>query len=299
MGANKKGELIGQGKPAEVFAWGDTQALKLYRDGWSPTAVEQEARLIQIVHDAGLPVYNVSEVVQLEGRYGIILERIEGVSMQKMIEKSPGKFVSLAPRLGELHARIHAIPGSGLPPQRQILESKIRTAQVLNDQIKQRALDVLARLPDGDTLCHGDLHPDNIMMTRDGPIIIDWCQTTQGNPLADVANTIALIEFGVPEGIPNSRLMRWSMQWGRAWFRWLYLRRYLEMRAGKVTREELGAWELPALAAKVADFVPRDHQLWAFPEKQALMLTRIRQIVSDSISPCEADAKRLEYRGSR
>jgi Ser/Thr protein kinase RdoA (MazF antagonist) len=38
---------------------------------------------------------------------------------------------------------------------------------------RSQALERLNQLPDGDALCHGDYHPDNVLMTRNGPIIID------------------------------------------------------------------------------------------------------------------------------
>jgi len=272
MNAIKKGPRIGQGKPAEVFAWGDSQVLKLYREGWPRAKVEQEARLIQVAHNTGLPVYNVMDVVEVEGRPGIIMERVRGTSMQKIIEASPMKFVTLAPLLGELHAQVHVISVSGLPSQRQRMERQIRAAQVLSEDVKQKALHALARLPEGDILCHGDFHPDNIMMTAKGPIIIDWCMASQGNPLADVADAKVLIQYGVPEGKPLNRFM----QWGRRWFQRFYVRRYLQLTARSASRQKLAAWELPALAAKIGDCVPQE---------QALMLARIEQLLSHSVEP--------------
>ncbi len=296
MNAMKKGPRIGQGKPAEVFAWGDNQVLKLYREGWPRAKVEQEARLIQVAYSTSLPVYNVMDVVEVEGRPGIIMEHIRGTSMQKTVEASPMKFVTLAPLLSELHAQVHAISVSGLPSQRQHMEGQIRAAQVLSEDIKQKALHALARLPEGNTLCHGDFHPDNIMMTAKGPIIIDWCMATQGNPLADVANTKVLIQYGVPEGKPLNRFM----QWGRRWFQWFYVRHYLQLMAHSASRQEIAAWELPALAAKIGDFVPQEHQLWAFPQEQTLMLARMEQLLSHSVEPESfATSGNVRYRNER
>lgn len=275
MSATKRGPLIGQGRPAEVFAWEDGRVLKLYREGWPRLEAEQEAHLIRVAYDAGLPVYRVFDVVEVEGRLGIVMERLEGISMEKIIEASPIKAFTLAPLLGELHARVHAVKIAGLPSQRQRLVTGIRAAQVLTDEAKRSALDSLALLPDGDTLCHGDFHPENIVITSKGPVIVDWCTASQGNPLADVANTEVLVQYGVPQG---KRLNRF-MQWGRTWFRWFYERRYMQSAAHPVRREDIAAWELCALAAQVGNFVPQEHQLWAFPQEQALMLSRINDLL--------------------
>jgi hypothetical protein len=41
---------------------------------------------------------------------------------------------------------------------------------------------------DGDTLTHGDLRPDNILITADGAMLIDWAHATAGAPWLDLAD---------------------------------------------------------------------------------------------------------------
>jgi len=48
-------------------------------------------------------------------------------------------------------------------------------------------------MPDNDRLCHGDFHPDNILMTAQREIIIDWIDATHGNPLADLARSTIIV----------------------------------------------------------------------------------------------------------
>jgi len=215
----------------------------------------------------GVPACDVMGVIEVEGRLGIIMECIQGASMQKIIQASPMKSVTLITMLSELHARVHAILVSDLPSQRQHMERQIRTALVLSEDVKKKVLCALAQLPDGHALCHGDFHPDNVVMTSKGPVIIDWFNATQGNPLADVAHTRLLIQFGVPEGKPLSRFL----QWRRRWFQWFYVRRYVQLRPG--SRQEIAAWELPALAAQLNDFMPQE---------QVLVLARIKQLLLHS-----------------
>ncbi len=52
----EKGPLIGAGRTADVFAWGDDCILKLYQ-AWMPAnAVEREFAITRLVCDTGLPV---------------------------------------------------------------------------------------------------------------------------------------------------------------------------------------------------------------------------------------------------
>jgi thiamine kinase-like enzyme len=42
-------------------------------------------------------------------------------------------------------------------------------------------------------MCHGDLHPGNVIMAGDGPVIIDWFDASRGDPVADIARTSLLM----------------------------------------------------------------------------------------------------------
>jgi hypothetical protein len=68
----EKGALIGRGRTAEVFAWGEGRALKLYYEGWPAAAAEAEYRKAEAVHRAGAAAPSVDGVVQVDGRHGVI-----------------------------------------------------------------------------------------------------------------------------------------------------------------------------------------------------------------------------------
>ena len=43
-GTRQKGSLLGYGRTAEIFTWGDGQIVKLFHENWNVDAVEEEAR---------------------------------------------------------------------------------------------------------------------------------------------------------------------------------------------------------------------------------------------------------------
>ncbi len=43
------------------------------------------------------------------------------------------------------------------------------------------------RLRPGDGLCHGDLHPGNVIMTAEGPRLVDWISTVRAPAAFDLA----------------------------------------------------------------------------------------------------------------
>jgi len=248
-----KGQIIGLGRTAEIFAWSDDRVLKLFRDGWSRQSVEKEENIARAVYEAGLPVPTVHGIVEIEGRHGIIYERVDGPSMLEELLSKPGEAGKFVEAFAELHAEMHSLKVTALPSQRRRLEEKIRAAEVLSEEGRKAALRVLHALPDGDVLCHGDFHPDNILMSSKGPVVIDWVDATQGNPQADVARTILLIRQGeMPPGKFESEQIR-SL---RDLFMKAYLRLYSEIRS--VSLEQIDVWRLPVVAARLSERIPEE-----------------------------------------
>ena len=75
------GKPIALGRTAEIYAWEEGQVLKLFHDWLSANRVEYEAQISRAVHTSGLPVPAVGEVVEINGRLGLIYERVVGPSM--------------------------------------------------------------------------------------------------------------------------------------------------------------------------------------------------------------------------
>jgi aminoglycoside phosphotransferase (APT) family kinase protein len=157
--------------------------------------------------------------------------------------------------MAELHAQMHACHPTHLPAQRERLREKIQNARPLSDAMKQTTLTALAQLPEDTALCHGDFHPDNIVLSARGPVILDWTDATCGHPLADVARTALLMQHAaLPPHIPGRRLI----EIGRAlWYR-LYLRRYCELCS--ILPEDVKVWMLPVAAARLSEGIAEEEQ---------------------------------------
>jgi uncharacterized protein (TIGR02172 family) len=243
-----KGELIGRGRTAEIFAWGDHQALKLFYAGWPASTAETEAEQARRIYKAGLPAPEVGDTVRVEDRYGILYERVDGPTYLQQLGTRPWLVLRMARSLAELHLEIHSSHVLRLPAQRERLEKMIKATQALPRKMTQAALDRLAQLSDGDVVCNGDFHPDNVVLSRRGPVIIDWSDATRGNPLADVARTSLLFQLA---NLPPHTPGRGLIEVGRAIFHRLYLRRYFQLQSA--SRDELRAWQLPVAVARLSE----------------------------------------------
>lgn len=212
------GPMLAHGRTAEVHAWGRDRVVKVYHPWMPRSAVELERRCTAAAWAADLPVPTVGEVVRLDGRVGLVLERIDGPSMMDRIYGQQDRPVDSACRLAELHRALHQRPAPpGLPDQAERLETRIRRGSVLGPAEQEAALTALARLARGDRLCHGDFHPGNVLVADQGPIIIDWIDACGGSPAADLARTVLLFEGAIATSQADEETLAFMRQYRDAY----------------------------------------------------------------------------------
>ena len=260
---------IGQGESAEVYAWEDGQVLKLYRKEYPRRKMEHEAHVAQIIHKHGLPVPAFCGTVTVDGRYGIIYEQVIGTSMMEMIVTRPATALRLIRMLAELQAEIHRLRKiEGLPTQVQMLKGKILSVkpELLTPELRDAVLELLYRLPIGNQLCHGDFHPDNVIMAETGPVVIDWPSATNGNPLGDVAFSSLMLSKATP---PDGKPLPWILDLFRQWFHRRYLKRYFRLRPA--AQEEFEQWLIIGAAVRLSEGMPGEGPINEAEELLALI----------------------------
>ena len=227
--------------------------LKLFYS-WCPADwVEHEARISSLVSATGYPAPRILDRVEIGDRKGIVYERVEGESLLKTSIVRPWRLRGSARQLAELHAAMHGRAGARLPALRATLERAIRGSSELSEEQREGALEVLAGLPDGEALCHSDFHPDQVIGSARGPVVIDWMTAQAGNPLADVARTLVIITVGQSPGAGWA--VRALIATWRRLFRRAYLARYLELRP-ESRLVDIHAWMVPVAAARLAEAIP-------------------------------------------
>ena len=236
------GERLFAGRTADIYRWSDTEVIKLYQPWVSREAVERERCNTQVASDMGLPTPSVGGIVSLAGRAGLILERIQGITMMSQIENDRSCVTSSARQLAELHVSLNSITADiRLPAQHAALHDKIACCKPLTSSERAVVLASLSRMPAGDHLCHGDFHPGNVILAQERFFIIDWIDASRGNPAADLARSSVLF-LGHIANSPLSSEERRLMEL----FHQTYLDAYWQ--GMNVNRDEYAMW-LPIIAA--------------------------------------------------
>ncbi len=188
------GDLVATGRTSEVFAHGPGAVVKVPRPGVPPHWARVEAGIADAVHRAGVPCPEVRGLVEVDGRESIVFERIDGPSLWDRMVAEPSAMAELVAVLVGLQRSINQV--RCLPPIPRLSDrigSKILAADGLEEAERAEAARLAASLPQGTALCHGDLHPANVLLSDRGPVVIDWFDAAAGSPVSDVVRTSLLV----------------------------------------------------------------------------------------------------------
>jgi len=204
----KVGELVGRGRTSDVYAYGADSVIKVAHDDVPKDWPAFEAELTAAVWELGVAAPQVRDVVDVNGRPSVVFERIPGPSMWQQMIDDPKRVPVLARELASIQKTLLQI---GIPPRIpdfvDRLVRKIQLAHGLTSDERSEAVALAGALPRGAALLHGDLHPGNVLMGPNGPIVIDWFDAAIGHPIADVVRSSILIQPGgrdAPRHLPKA-----------------------------------------------------------------------------------------------
>jgi len=196
--------------------------------------VAQAFRRQKFVHGAGLPVPAALGIKKIsETETALEMEFIEGQPLVRMYEgKGEEKLAEAQRAIVKLQCRMYAVEAAHLPDLTDFYVYEITTTPYLAAYQKEALLALLKSLDRGKTnLCHGDIHPNNIMYSGDRFWVIDWEDASKGDPAADACMTYFYS-------------MRWAAKDNNRSDE-QYLRMFCE--ESGIPREEVLAW-LPVIA---------------------------------------------------
>src|SRR4051794_8756915 len=144
------GRLIAEGRAAQIFEFGNDRVLRRSLTGFS---FAYEANVMELARGFGVPVPAVHELRANDTED--VMDRITGPTIVDWILHGPWRIRSAGRILAELHAAVHKVIGPSW----------------LHDAGDG-----------GGALLHLDLHPLNVIMGPNGPVLIDWTNAARGLP---------------------------------------------------------------------------------------------------------------------
>jgi aminoglycoside phosphotransferase (APT) family kinase protein len=175
------GKLIAAGRDSDIYEYGKGKILRRSRNGRSQTT---EAKTMEFARAHGYPVPEVISVS--DDGIDMVMARIEGPTMIEAASARPWKLKNFGRQLAELHQSLHLLNAPPWLPE--------------------------APCGSGSAFLHMDFHPLNVILSSDGPVVVDWTRASRGNPLVDVAATWVLLASGEVDG---NRLQALVVQVGR------------------------------------------------------------------------------------
>src|SRR5580692_3785077 len=98
--------LLAEGREAEVFLRGDGSVLKLLRDSTYEARAEREAAALRALNAVGYSVPALLDVVNVNGRRGIVTERIVGKNLYVALGRNPLSILWAGRALGNAHVQM-------------------------------------------------------------------------------------------------------------------------------------------------------------------------------------------------
>ena len=186
--------LVGRGRTSDVYAYGADSVIKVPHADVPADWPGFEAELTAAVRSEGVPVPEVREVVEFQGRPAVVFEQISGPSMWECVLADPGQAEHWSGELAAIQRSLLTVGiPTGVPELVDRTVRKIALADALSEDDRAEAIDLARALPRGAALLHGDLHPGNVLMSDAGPIVIDWFDATIGHPVADLVRSSILM----------------------------------------------------------------------------------------------------------
>lgn len=188
------GEEIGRGLRSVVYAYGSDVA-KSPNDDVPVEWLVEEYRLSNVVARAGARLPGRRRMVGDGDHMLLVAERIDGPSMWERLVAEPASAADLGTRLAHVQTDIaRCTPSFELPAQRDRMMSKIHLAAARHGSELARAVTVVPPDEGPLVLCHGDLHPQNVLLARGGEVLIDWLDASRGSILGEIARTLIVID---------------------------------------------------------------------------------------------------------
>ena len=193
------GPKLASGRDADVYDLGNGRVLR--RNTVRTKTSEYEAEVMRFVGAWGYPVPAVHAVSGPD----MVMDRVDGPTMLNDLGTRPWMLRRHARTLAKLHRQLHGIPAPDWVPTYASHPAFVTPDADTTSPTPIQSAEAGPVIPDA--LLHLDLHPDNVILSPSGPVVIDWRNTRRGDGAIDVASTWLIM---ATSAVPDTSL-RWRV----------------------------------------------------------------------------------------
>lgn len=202
----EKMSLLAQGGEADLYEVDEYKILRVVRKNNS-APFENEKIIFPVLIKNNILIPKVYEYIQIGKNQAEVMERINGNTMLDNLMRHPFNIRNQIVQFAKMHQQILSIHGgNNLYSIEEVIEGFRKKPLKVEKEIFDFVIQILRGLPTGDSVCHGDFHPGNILVQGDKKYIIDWSGVHVGNYVSDIAHTYLLMTH-VPEIPGQSKIL--------------------------------------------------------------------------------------------
>ena len=185
--------LLGRGANGGVYRLDNETVVKVFEGRFDMDAVMRERTLAKKAFVAGVPTAISFGLANVGGNPGLVFELINAKSLAKLIGEDGENIGRYVDAYADAVRKIHAIGPEKLTDlpveyEKDNFLSKITFLdRFLDRETSGRLSAFFSSLPDCDTLIHGDIQPNNLMVTDGGLLFIDMDSLAKGSAVFDLA----------------------------------------------------------------------------------------------------------------
>ena len=188
------GREVGRGLRSVVQELGSGRVVKIPHPETPARWIRDEWRHLLMAERSGAPSPRSAELVEMSGAVGLSYDHLLGSVMWDALLDDPERAGEVGATLWTLQSDLFGRPASyALPHQRDRLRAKLQVAATAHGLDVGAAVSWVLEQRGSVGLCHGDLHPKNVVLTEWGPVLVDWFDACRGLVAAEVARTTTLL----------------------------------------------------------------------------------------------------------
>ena len=264
-------EKFARGRSSEAFRLEDGKVLKLFFEDYPKEFALKEYNNTKVASETGCTDMKVYETLEKDGRTGIVMDYIDGISQNDMPTKNPAYIFKGGKDLARCHNIVHHQKSHELEDVRMMVRRMLKQDEFSNitDEEKDRIELYVMTLPEDDTIIHLDFHTGNVLVDKQGKCtVIDWMTAARGNRAIEVAMMEFL--FSEAELFPgSSKLQLFFYSTVRGMIGKQYFKLYQELYP--ISKEEVDKYRILALIIR---------RSWGIEFEKDNLTNKIKELVT-------------------